>query len=230
MKVTHYKPGDRVRLLKDIDGYEIKKGEIGTVSEPIIPKSLIPNGFVMVRFEGRDLIKFGKIRFTSTVCVRECDLVPADDPVKADGSAETSAVRHIIFDITNDGGEAKYIDGKNVVRRAKIRRSYEDEPNDFNAMMYLIGKLFPESEMSVKKVGLDECVEEDYPDVEGFARFQSPECGPLYIDINHITGIEYDRDKDGKKFVCIHTDDGCYDVKGYTVNEVMTKITEARCW
>ena len=224
MKVTHYKPGDRVRLLKDIDAYAIKKGEVGTVSDPVIPKSLIPDGSVMVRFEGSDFIKFGKIRFANTVCVRECDLVPADE------EENQSSVRHIVFDITNDGGEAKYIDGKKVVRRAKVKRSYDDKPNDFTAMMYLIGKLFPESEMTVKKAKEDESVEEDYPDIEGFIRFQSPECGPLYIDINHITGIEYNKDRDGKKFVCVHTDEGCYDVKGYTVNDVMKKITEARCW
>lgn len=78
MKVSHYKPGDHVRTLKDFPLYGIKKGEVGTVTDPVIPARLMPKDSVMVRF-GRDAsCQDGKIQFYSTFNIRECDLVPAE--------------------------------------------------------------------------------------------------------------------------------------------------------
>ena len=220
MKVTHYKPGDRVKLLKDVDGYGIKKGDIGTVTEPVIPKELIPYGSVMVRFDGDGSGLFGKIRFTNTLCIRECDLVPADSGEKQ------SYVRHIVFDITNDGGEAKYIDGKKVVRKAKVKRSYDDEPNDFNAMMFLIGKLFPESEMAVKKVERTDNVEEDYPDIEGFIRVRDAHENWVYIDVLQIDSVSVSK---ATGSVTVSTQGFSYELgSGYTIMEIMKKITNER--
>lgn len=235
MKVSHYKPGDRVRTLKEYPGFGIRKGDVGTVSDSGLPKFMVPDNTVMVRFEKERSSPFGNFRFSDMVNIRECDLVPVGTPsdeVRTDEekTPEQSATRHIVFDITNDGGTARYIDGKKTMREAYVRRSQSDEPNDFNAMMYLIGKLFPESEMSVRKVERDENVEADYPDIDGFARFRSPGKDPIYIEAGSIASVEYGTGKDGSKVVCIRTDEGEYEIEGYTVGEVMRKITEARGW
>ena len=230
MKVTHFKPGDRVRLLRDLPGLSIKKGDVGTVSEPVIPKSLIPDDSVMVRFETGGPCQFGKIRFTNTVCVRECDLVPSDVHVKTAETAGTSTVRHIVFDITTDGGEAKYIDGKNIVRKAKIKRSSEDEPNDFDAMMYLIGKLFPESEMKVSRLPEKETDDNLPPAVEGYIAVRDMDGDPAYVSLDRIENI-VETEEDGSKIVLVYTaSENRYEIPGHTLSEVMDMIKEARGW
>lgn len=214
MKVTHYKPGDRVKLLKDLSGFAIKKGDVGTVSEPVIPKSMIPEGSVMVRFERNDPTHFGKFRVVNTVNVRECDLVPA-------------SIRHIVFDITDDGGEAKYMDGEKIVRTAEIERHPEDEPSDFNAMMFLIGKLFPESKMVVRKSGQDECEKEEPPVYDDFIPALGYDDEIMYVNVGHITSICESDDGD----VSVYATDGAqYTIRGKTVDDVMEMIREARGW
>ena len=236
MKSCHFKPGDRVRILKDMPFFDLKKGDVGTVDDPLLPWDLIPEGTVMVNFKSEGPCQGGKIRFTASVNVSECDLAPADNDesacCKPEEKAAKASVRHIVFDISDDGGEASYIDGKKTLRKAKVKRSYKDEPNDFNAMMYLIAKMFPESNMYIGTPDRDHDgdVEEDYPDIEGWVRFRSPGCSPLYIDVNQIVSVEYKRDEYGERYVCIHTAEGGYDVYGYSMGEAMKKIEEARCW
>ena len=230
MKTSHYKIGDSVRILKDMPMFGIKKGDLGTVTEPIGPSYFVPDGSVMVCFEQGENGNIGAIRFFNTIDVRECDLVPANATEKQDGKQEAPSVRHIVFDITNDGGEARYINGKKVVRKAKIRRSSEDEPNDFNAMMYLVGKLFPESEMRVSKLPGKEREDKLPPAVEGYLAVLDLDGDPAYVSIDQIENI-VETEEDGRKIVLVYTvSESRYEIPGYRLCEVMDMVREARGW
>ena len=49
--------------------------------------------------------------------------------------------RHIVIEITDDGATGKYVVGKKVEKTAEIRRSPEDEPDDYAAAEYILEKL-----------------------------------------------------------------------------------------
>lgn len=61
-----------------------------------------------------------------------------------------SPKRHIIIEITDDGAEAKYIDGKDVKKTASVRRHPDDEPNDYHAARYVLGKMFGKIQLAEK--------------------------------------------------------------------------------
>lgn len=57
---------------------------------------------------------------------------------KTDGKPK----RTVIIEITDDGADAKYLNGKKVEKKASIKRYYKDKPDDMLAALYAVQRLF----------------------------------------------------------------------------------------
>lgn len=50
--------------------------------------------------------------------------------------------RTVVIEITDDGADAKYLNGKKVEKTASIKRYYKDRPDDLLAAVYAVERLF----------------------------------------------------------------------------------------
>lgn len=114
-----YNPGDKIICIRTMS--HVRAGDRGTVVGAM-------DNYSCVRFERDNKSNY----WVDNDCIVPDAAYTPECPT-----------RHVVFDINDNGGTAKYIDGKKTVRAAEIHRAGSDEPNDFAAMIWLLSKLFP---------------------------------------------------------------------------------------
>lgn len=63
--------------------------------------------------------------------------------------------RTVVIEITDDGADAKYLNGKKVKKTASVRRYYKDRPDDLLAALYAVQKMFGLLELKGKDIFAD---------------------------------------------------------------------------
>lgn len=170
-----YNPGDRVICIKTMK--HVKAGDRGFVVGAM-------DNYSCVRFERDD---------KNNYWVENENIVPET------AYTPECSTRHVVFEITDNGGTAKYVDGKKTVRAAEIHRAGSDAPNDYIAMIWLLSKLFP-CELRIEPAdGRDpeftaECAcapkdYEDLPTAPGFVIVTDYEGTTNILGISQITRI-----------------------------------------
>ena len=74
--------------------------------------------------------------------------------------------RTVVIEITDDGADAKYLNGKKVEKTASIRRYYKDRPDDLLAALYAVQKMFGLTELKGKDIFADIYKETEIRDLE----------------------------------------------------------------
>ena len=73
--------------------------------------------------------------------------------------------RTVVIEITDDGADAKYLNGKKVEKTASIKRYYKDRPDDLLAAVYAVERLFGLEPVKGKELFADICKETEISDL-----------------------------------------------------------------
>lgn len=186
-----FKNGDRVKVVSRF-GPGTFDGEVGSVV-----------------LNGDEPDELCRIRLDSdgdTWWVREDNLVP----VEKDENDTRST--HIVIDIGENSGSARYIKGTEVIRSFKTAGKISDETEDeFDVVMTLIKNLFPNGRLRM----VPDCAEEEADDEEeeikipGFIEvYSNDDDDSTYIRAKNISYIQRYFDEFGDEYTEIGTCSG----------------------
>ena len=156
-----FKVGDKVVANKKADDkyFWTRAGWNGKIDE--ILEHPLPHGDMIVCGKGilRDEERF-------LVWSEYFDLKKSEKPHNAEKpKAAGKPKRTVVIEITDDGADAKYLNGKKVEKTASIRRYYKDRPDDLLAAVYAVERLFGLEPVKSKELFADICKETEISDL-----------------------------------------------------------------
>ena len=135
---------DIVRIKKDIPVGDEFAGQYGIVVEAKNVEYGAGKVFRWLKVELLGDVSFKKIELSENMVDYVCGFEDGGyvdlDAIKP--SSKTSPKRTIVIEITDNGAEAKYVRGKEIVKTASIKRHPDDKPHDETAATFAIAKLF----------------------------------------------------------------------------------------
>lgn len=136
--MSKFKVGDKVVANKKADNcyFWTHAGWEGEVKEILDP----PNKHGDIIVVGRG---FWREKEEFLVWSHYFDLKKSEKPHNPEKpKAANKPKRTVVIEITDDGADAKYLNGKKVEKTASIRRYYKDRPDDLLAAVYAVERLF----------------------------------------------------------------------------------------
>lgn len=136
--MSKFKVGDKVVVNERADGryFWTRAGWEGEVKEILDPPD--PHGDIIVSGKG---ILYDHERFL--LWSEYFDLKKSEKPHKPEKPKTAGKPkRTVVIEITDDGADAKYFNGKKVEKTASVKRYYKDRPDDLLAAVYAVERLF----------------------------------------------------------------------------------------
>lgn len=136
--MSKFKVGDKVVANKEADDWYFwtHAGWEGEVKEILDPPNI--NGDIIVVGKGQLSEKEKFLVWSDYFDLKKSDKPHKPEKPKAAGKPK----RTVVIEITDDGADAKYLNGKKVEKTASIRRYYKDRPDDLLAAVYAVERLF----------------------------------------------------------------------------------------
>lgn len=146
-----FKVGDKVVANKKADDkyFWTRAGWEGEVIEILDPPR--EHGDIVLSGEGMFYAKESFLVWSEYFDLKKSEKPHKPEKPKTDGKPK----RTVIIEITDDGADAKYLNGKKVEKKASIKRYYKDKPDDMLAALYAVQRLFGLERVKGKDVFVD---------------------------------------------------------------------------
>lgn len=138
------KCADIVRIKKGLTVGDEFAGQYGIVVETKNVEYGTGKVFRWLKVELLGDVSFKKIELSENMVDYVCGFEDGGyvDLDAAKPSSKTTPKRTIVIEITDDGAEAKYVRGREIVKTVSIKRHPDDKPNDETAAILATAKLF----------------------------------------------------------------------------------------